>query len=93
LDEGIQDENTGETNFDNDTLFDAEYTELVTPGTHEIADSENDNGCYEQKEDTKTRLGRVSIKFVRQNTCTIVFRKLQFVLCMVPSTTLLGLMS
>jgi hypothetical protein len=38
--------------LDDDCSFDSDYTQLLTPGTKAISDSENDNGCDEHEENT-----------------------------------------
>lgn len=60
----LDDENIGGFRS-NATIFDSEYTQLVTPGTHVISDSESDNGS--DKQDVNVGSGEVSHKFVWQN--------------------------
>jgi hypothetical protein len=38
LNEILDDENTGEFSLDDDSVFDSDYTQLVTLGTHVISD-------------------------------------------------------
>jgi hypothetical protein len=45
----VSDENIGEYNLDDDSVFDSDYTQLVSPGTHVISDSESDNDTDEQQ--------------------------------------------
>jgi hypothetical protein len=38
LNEALDDENIDEFSLDNDSVFNSDYTEVVTPGTHVITD-------------------------------------------------------
>jgi hypothetical protein len=61
------DENIGGFSSGDHIVFDSDYTQLVTPGTHMINDSESDSGSDEQ-EDKNVNVGLewVSNKFVWQ---------------------------
>jgi hypothetical protein len=66
LNEVLDDENISEYSSDDDNVFDNDYTQLVTPGTHVISDS--DNGSDERREEiVRVGLGGVSSKFVWEN--------------------------
>jgi hypothetical protein len=45
----------------------SDYTQLVTPGTYVISDSESNDGSDKQEENINLALGGVSNKFVWQN--------------------------
>jgi hypothetical protein len=51
LNEVLNNENTGEFSLDDDSIFDNDYMQLMTPGTHVISHSESDNGRGEQQEE------------------------------------------
>jgi hypothetical protein len=40
LNDVVQNENIGDFSLDSDSICDSDYTQLVTPGTHVIVDSE-----------------------------------------------------
>jgi hypothetical protein len=54
----LNDENTGEFSLDNDGVFNSDCTQLVTPGTHMISDSESDTGSDEQEENVNVGFGK-----------------------------------
>jgi hypothetical protein len=61
-------ENITEYSSNFDSVFDNDYTQLVTPGTHVISDIENNNGSDEgQEEIVNIGLGEVSSKSVWKN--------------------------
>jgi hypothetical protein len=63
LNEVLDNENIGEYNSDNDSVYDCVYIQLVPLRTHMISNSEMMN-----KDNINLRLGGVSKKFVWQNT-------------------------
>jgi hypothetical protein len=66
LNDVVDDENISEYSLDDDSVFDNDYTQLVTPGTHVI--SNNDNGSDKRQEEiVHVGLGGVSSKFVWEN--------------------------
>ncbi|XP_021913223.1 piggyBac transposable element-derived protein 4-like [Zootermopsis nevadensis] len=68
LNEVLEDESVSEYTSDDDGVFDNDYTQFVTPGTHVISDSESDNDSEEiQEEIVHVGLGGVSSKFVWEN--------------------------
>jgi hypothetical protein len=68
LNEVLDDETISEYSSDDDSVFDCDYTQLVTPGTLVISDSESDNGTDErQQEIIHIRLGGVCSNFVWEN--------------------------
>jgi hypothetical protein len=63
--EVLDDETISEYRSDDDSLFDYDYTQLMTPGTHMISDCESDNGTDEKQEEiVHIGLGGVCSKFV-----------------------------
>jgi hypothetical protein len=80
---GVLDENIGEYSLDDDSVFDSDYTQLVTPETHMISDSEGDNDSDEQQENINVGLGEVSNKFVWQNIGSFPTSRETFVMCMI----------
>jgi hypothetical protein len=66
LNEVLDNETISEYGLDDDSVFDYDYTRLVTPGTHMI--SESDNGSDKrQKKIVHVGLGGVSNNFVCEN--------------------------
>jgi hypothetical protein len=45
----VSDENVGEYSLDDGSVFGSDCTQLVTPGTHVISDSESDNDSDEEE--------------------------------------------
>jgi hypothetical protein len=57
-----------ECSSDNESVFDCDYTQLVTAGTHALSDTESDNGTDERHEViVHVGLGGVSSSFVWEN--------------------------
>jgi hypothetical protein len=57
LNEVLDDEIISECSSDEDSVFNNDYTQLVTPGTQVISDSDSDDDPEEwQKENIKVRL-------------------------------------
>jgi hypothetical protein len=69
LNEILDIENISEYSLNFDSVFDNDYAQLVTPGTHVINDTDNDNGSDEgQEKIINTGLGGMSNKFAWKNT-------------------------
>jgi hypothetical protein len=67
LNEVLDDTIISEYSSDDDSVFDYDHTQLVTPGTHVISDSKSDNGTDERQEEiVHTGLGGVSISLCRK---------------------------
>jgi hypothetical protein len=64
LNEILNEDSISEYSSDNDSVFDIDYTQLVTPGTHVISESDSDET---QEEIVQVELGEVSSKFVWEN--------------------------
>jgi hypothetical protein len=67
----VLDESISEHSSDSDSDFDVDYTQLVTPGTHEISESGNDE-TETQEEIVQVELRRVSSKFVWEDIDTSI---------------------
>jgi hypothetical protein len=68
LNEVLDNEIVSEHSSDDDSVFDNDYKQLVTPGTHVISDSKSDNGSDERQEEiVHVGLGGVSSKLVWEN--------------------------
>jgi hypothetical protein len=61
----LDDENIGEFSLNNDNIFDNDYTQSVTPGTHMIGDRVI---MVVQEEDINVGLGGMSSTFMLQST-------------------------
>jgi hypothetical protein len=61
LNEVLEDESISEYSSDDDSVFDIDYTQFVTPGTVVFSDSDCDNGRRGQQDDI-VRAGVVSNK-------------------------------
>jgi hypothetical protein len=64
LNEVAHNENIGNFSLNNGSICDSDYTQLVTPGTHMIIDSESDYISDEQQGCRNGELGGLSRKFV-----------------------------
>jgi hypothetical protein len=72
-------------------VFDYDYTQLVTAGTHAISDSESYNGTNERQEEIiHVGLGGVSNNFVWENKDSFPASRETFCNVYVPSSTLLN---
>jgi hypothetical protein len=60
----LDEESISDISLDNDSVFDIDYTQLVTPGTHVISESDSDET---QEEIVQVELGGVSSTFVWEN--------------------------
>jgi hypothetical protein len=60
-------ENIDEFSLGDGRISASVYTQLVTPGTHKISDSESDNSGNEHEENINRGFGGVSNKFMWQN--------------------------
>jgi hypothetical protein len=89
LNEVVHNENSGDFSFDSDSICDSDYTQLVTPGTHVFVDSESDYISDEQQEIINVGLRGVSSKFAWKYIGSYPASREIFVMCMVPSLTLL----
>jgi hypothetical protein len=64
----VLDETISEYSSDDENVFDCDYTQLVTAGTHAISDSESDNATDERQEEIiHVGLGGVSSNFMWEN--------------------------
>jgi hypothetical protein len=85
LNEVLDNEIISEHSSDDDSVFDYDYTQLVTPGTHVISDSESDNGTDERQEEiVHIGLGGVFNNFVWENIDSFPASREHFVMYMVP---------
>jgi hypothetical protein len=75
LREILDEESISEYSSDSDSDFDVDYTQLVTPGTHVISESDRDET---QEEIVQVELGGVSSKFVWEDIDSFPFSQETF---------------